>query len=123
MLISKMGLSKVSLLHQLYVHPVAVKERFANVGFLYNLSTLESRLILNPLEQDYNVRTLLSYWRATTIQTLFLKSSVHSIELKIIQQRLIIRICMGKLLITGGAGFIGSRLAKIASNDGWEICS
>ena len=29
---------------------------------------------------------------------------------------------MGKLLITGGAGFIGSRLAKIASNDGWEIC-
>ncbi|MEC7462576.1 MAG: NAD-dependent epimerase/dehydratase family protein, partial [Candidatus Thermoplasmatota archaeon] len=29
---------------------------------------------------------------------------------------------MGKLLITGGAGFIGSRLAKIASNDGWEVC-
>ena len=29
---------------------------------------------------------------------------------------------MGKLLITGGAGFIGSRLAKIASNNGWEVC-
>ena len=29
---------------------------------------------------------------------------------------------MGKLLITGGAGFIGSRLAKIMSNDGWEVC-
>ena len=28
---------------------------------------------------------------------------------------------MGKLLITGGAGFIGSRLAKIASNKGWDV--
>ena len=28
---------------------------------------------------------------------------------------------MGKLLITGGAGFIGSRLANIASNKGWEV--
>ena len=28
---------------------------------------------------------------------------------------------MGKLLITGGAGFIGSRFAKIASNKGWDV--
>ncbi len=28
---------------------------------------------------------------------------------------------MGKLLITGGAGFIGSRLAKIASIKGWDV--
>ena len=28
---------------------------------------------------------------------------------------------MKKLLITGGAGFIGSRLAKIASNKGWDV--
>ena len=28
---------------------------------------------------------------------------------------------MGKLLITGGAGFIGSRLATTASKDGWEV--
>ena len=28
---------------------------------------------------------------------------------------------MGKLLITGGAGFIGSRLANIASNKGWNV--
>ena len=28
---------------------------------------------------------------------------------------------MGKLLITGGAGFIGGRLAKIASNKGWDV--
>ena len=28
---------------------------------------------------------------------------------------------MGKLLITGGAGFIGSRLANIASNKGWDV--
>lgn len=28
---------------------------------------------------------------------------------------------MGKLLITGGAGFIGSRLAKIASKKGWDV--
>ena len=28
---------------------------------------------------------------------------------------------MGKLLITGGAGFIGSRLANIASNNGWDV--
>ncbi len=34
---------------------------------------------------------------------------------------MIIRICMGKLLITGGAGFIGSRLATTASKDGWEV--
>ena len=28
---------------------------------------------------------------------------------------------MGKLLITGGAGFIGSRLANFASNKGWDV--
>lgn len=28
---------------------------------------------------------------------------------------------MGKLLITGGAGFIGSTLAKIAQKQGWEV--
>lgn len=28
---------------------------------------------------------------------------------------------MGKILITGGAGFIGSTLAKIAHNAGWEV--
>ena len=30
-------------------------------------------------------------------------------------------VVMGKLLITGGAGFIGSRLANIASNKGWDV--
>ena len=30
-------------------------------------------------------------------------------------------VSMGKLLITGGAGFIGSRLANIASNKGWDV--
>ena len=28
---------------------------------------------------------------------------------------------MGNLLITGGAGFIGSRLATIAANEGWNV--
>ena len=28
---------------------------------------------------------------------------------------------MGKLLITGGAGFIGSTLAKITQENGWEV--
>ena len=28
---------------------------------------------------------------------------------------------MGKLLITGGAGFIGSTLAKEAQKSGWEV--
>ena len=28
---------------------------------------------------------------------------------------------MGKLLITGGAGFIGSRLANIVSIKGWDV--
>ena len=34
---------------------------------------------------------------------------------------MILGISMGKLLITGGAGFIGSRLANIASNKGWDV--
>ena len=34
---------------------------------------------------------------------------------------MILGIPMGKLLITGGAGFIGSRLANIASNKGWDV--
>lgn len=34
---------------------------------------------------------------------------------------MILGIPMGKLLITGGAGFIGSRLANIASNKRWDV--